>query len=420
MQIDIAILGGGIAGLGAALRARELNRSAVIFEARPSAGGLLDCFERDGFRFDHAVHLSFTKDARVRAIFDQTPCITHSAEALCYENGRWLKHPVQNNLFPLEPEQKVKLIQSFLERPDFNNIESYADWLINQYGHEIAQRYPMRYTRKYWGVDAKSLSTNWIGSRMRRAEISEILYGSFSQQTPNDYYTGVMRYPRNGGYKAFIAPLISASRIFLNHRVVRIDSARRILHFSNGTQAFYNQLVSTLPLPEMPALLGDAPRSAHEAASQLKATAIDLISIAFDRVVTDKLWFYIYDEDILAARAHSPSVKTPNNAPTRCSSLQFEIYSLNELPPRDPDVLIANTRASLRRLGIPSEASVLFIDHRRVKYGNVVFLRGMEDQREIVLDLLRERSILSCGRFGAWDYFWSDESLLSGYHSLSS
>ena len=78
--IDIVILGAGIAGLGAALRARELNRQAVVFEARDRAGGLLDNFTVDGFRFDHAVHLSFANEPEVRAIFDRTPYLTHPAD----------------------------------------------------------------------------------------------------------------------------------------------------------------------------------------------------------------------------------------------------------------------------------------------------------------------------------------------------
>jgi hypothetical protein len=42
--------------------------------------------------------------------------------------------------------------------------------------------------------------------------------------------------------------------------------------------------------------------------------------------VAKHLWFYIYDEDILASRIHSPSLKSLNKTPEGCSSLQAEIY----------------------------------------------------------------------------------------------
>ena len=38
------------------------------------------------------------------------------------------------------------------------------------------------------------------------------------------------------------------------------------------------------------------------------------------------LWWYIYDEDILPARVYSPSLKSPDNVPEGCSSLQMEVY----------------------------------------------------------------------------------------------
>lgn len=417
-DLDVVILGGGVAGLGAALKARELGRRAVIFEARPSAGGLLDNFTIDGFRFDHAVHLSFATEEKVRAIFDRTPYLTHPSDAYCFETDRWLKHPVQNNLAPLSASDKVALIKSFLARPANLAGDNYEDWLRHQYGDAIAERYPLRYTEKYWATPASALSTSWIGQRMRRAELDEILFGAMTTETPNTYYTKEMRYPRQGGYKAFIAPLIAASEIRLAHRAVEIDVAQRTVRFANGAVVRYQQLVSTLPLPLLARLTQAVPEPVRQAAAQLKATAIDLVSIGFSQPVVNDLWFYIYDQDILASRAYSPSVKSADNAPAGCSSLQFEIYSRGEQSRHQPQQVIANTRAALTRLGIGRPQDVLFVDHRVLPFGNVIFDLGMEAHRQCVLDWAAAAGIASCGRFGAWDYLWSNQSLMSGYDAL--
>lgn len=123
-SIDIAILGGGIAGLGAAYRAANLNRKAVIFESRNSAGGLLDNFSIDGFRFDHAVHLSFAnKNHIARKVFDKTKYLTHPSDSYCIEGDYKLKHPVQNNLFPLPLNERFKLVSSFLRRPKIKILQ---------------------------------------------------------------------------------------------------------------------------------------------------------------------------------------------------------------------------------------------------------------------------------------------------------
>src|ERR1043165_4452106 len=138
-HVHVAILGAGIAGLGAAHRARLAGlQGVVLFEARASAGGLLDNFMVDGFRFDRAVHLSFASEPEVRDIFDRTPYLTHPADANCHEDGRWLKHPVQNNLYPLPADQKVSLIKSFLARPATLDGANYEQWLRHQYGDGLA------------------------------------------------------------------------------------------------------------------------------------------------------------------------------------------------------------------------------------------------------------------------------------------
>jgi len=417
-ELDVVILGGGVAGLGAALKARETGRQAVIFEARASAGGLLDNFTIDGFRFDHAVHLSFASEEKVRSIFDRTPYITHPSDSYCFDQDRWLKHPVQNNLAPLDANDKVALIKSFLARPSELAGDDYESWLRHQYGDGIAERYPIRYTQKYWATPASALSTTWIGQRMRRAELDEILYGAMTTETPNTYYTKEMRYPQQGGYKAFIAPLIADSEIRLEHRATAIDTAQRTVTFANGAKVRYRQLVSTLPLPVLARICSDVPAEVAQAAQQLKATAIDLVSVGFKKPLIKDLWFYIYDEDILASRAYSPSVKSPENAPEGCSSLQFEIYSRGEQSQYSKEEVVANTLAALVKMGIGEPEDVLFTDHRVLSFGNVIFDLGMEANRQRVLDWAAANGIASCGRFGSWDYLWSNQSLLSGYNAL--
>ena len=416
--VQIAILGAGIAGLGAAFRAAELGVEAVIFEARQSAGGLLDNFIIDGFRFDHAVHLSFASEELVRGIFDRTPFYTHRSDSCCFETDRWLKHPIQNNLFPLPANDRVELIKSFLERTSELKGDDYESWLRHQYGDAIAERYPIRYTTKYWCTPASQLSTSWIGNRMRWAELGEILFGAMSPDTPNQYYTKEMRYPKAGGYKAFIQPLIKSADVRCGYRCNNIDLIRKQLIFENGNVVRYERLISSLPLPELISITNGIPDEIVQAAQMLKSTSIDLVSVGFNRKIVKDLWFYIYDDDIRASRAYSPSVKSPENAPPGCSSLQFEIYSRGPESMFDSENLKQNTLFALKKMGISSGGDVVVLDHRHVRYGNVIFDRGMEKRRGLIRKYLNSKGVKTIGRFGEWDYLWSNNSFMSGYGAL--
>ncbi len=96
-SIDVAVVGGGIAGLGAADGIRNLGRSAVVFDSASHTGGHTSSIERDGFVFDEGPHVSFTKNERVKAIFDAGAGSVHefSARITNFYQSLWLTHPAQ-------------------------------------------------------------------------------------------------------------------------------------------------------------------------------------------------------------------------------------------------------------------------------------------------------------------------------------
>ena len=136
-----------------------------------------------------------------------------------------------------------------------------------------------------------------------------------------------MRYPAKGGFKSFIKPLINDAKILQNHYLEEVDSVKKRIKFKNGEIYQYKYLLSTIPLPKLANKVHNAPEKILKCAENLVATSIDLVSIGFSRKVANDLWFYIYDEDIYASRAYSPSVKSSDNVPNGCSqfSLKYTI-----------------------------------------------------------------------------------------------
>jgi hypothetical protein len=53
-------------------------------------------------------------------------------------------------------------------------------------------------------------------------------------------------------------------------------------------------------------------------------------------------------------------------------------------------------------------------DIRTEKYANVIFDHLIYENKKIVLDFLQLINVISIGRFGEWDYFWSDQRMLCG------
>lgn len=416
-HVENLILGAGIAGLGSSYKLRSNGGSCLIVEKDSTYGGLCGCFEINGFRFDRFVHLTFSNDNVVNAIFRKScDLITHIPNPYNIYNRKWIKYPAQNNLFPLSEDEKNVIIDEFAHRPavsEQTRPQNYEEWLRLQFGNYFAEHFPMVYTRKYWMREASQLRTEWVGNRVYQPSLAEVIQGSKTSETPVTYYAKEMRYPAKGGFKALLNELVRNADIEYNKKVLRIDAENKVVSFADGTSYGYDRLISSIPLPEMARIVENVPEDVKSSAEKLNCTSGYHISIALrTKNIPPYLWWYIYDEDILAARVYSPSLKSPDNAPDGCSSLQMEVYCKEGT--YTDERLLAGTVGKLVELGIVKEQDILFTYIGFEKYANVIFTQPVYESRKVVRDWLSSHSIETIGRFGVWDYLWSDQSLVSG------
>ena len=414
----VTILGAGIAGISASFHLAQKGKASIVYEKRDRWGGLCDNFEiGDGFRFDYFIHLSFTGSDYVKELFSKSAdYIKHNPVSSNYYKGHWLKHPAQNNLAPLSTEEKVKIITDFVNRDENLKISNYKDWLQKQFGTYFSENFPEPYTKKYWTRNAAHLDTDWLGGRFSVPPLDKVLRGAFEVQEENFYYAHEMRYPLKGGYKSFLNSMASKCNIQTGKKVVEIDLPLKRITFDDNSEQYFEKLISTLPLPELIKRIKDTPKKIKEASDKLLATSGQLVSLGFNSPDIPKhLWFYIYDEDIVPARAYSSSMKSPDNVPTGKSGLQFENYFSRYTPRKYSNGdLIEHIASKGVKMGLWDLNDIEVSDYREVKYANVVYDLDRAKNVGIIHNYLLNNDIHIAGRFGEWAYLWSDQSLLSG------
>lgn len=415
---SIVILGGGIAGISAGYCLKQSGLSPKIYEKSGDWGGLCGNFTIEGFRFDRFVHFSFAEEPE-KSFFEQsTELYKHIPFPSNYYKGFWLRHPAQNNLSPLPNAEKVKIISDFVSRPvkDVTEISNYGEWLHCQYGDYFAEHFPYPYTRKYWGKKPEDLGTKWVGQRMYVPDLTQVLTGAFETQDECFYYAKEMRYPTAGGYRSIFQKARDAVEIDFHKEAVAIAPKTKSLRFADGSTANYDTLMSSLPLPEIVAMLPDVPQTVADAAHNLEYTCGYQVSLGFRRHdIAKYLWFYIYDEDILSSRVYSPNLKSPDNAPEGCCSLQAEIFFSNNALIPDAKTVLSNTIDKMIQMGVFAADDIIVQDVRFEKYANVIFDHAIYKNRQIVLDYLASVSIITMGRFGKWDYLWSHQAFRDGH-----
>lgn len=418
IETRVLVLGAGVSGLGAAYSLALKGYSVVILEKDGDYGGLCGSFNIQGFLFDRFIHLSFSDSKVVNTLFTHSSpdIIKHAPNPYNLFRNMWIKHPAQNNLYPLSIEEKELILCDFKKRLqvlDINQLSNYEEWLRLQYGDYFAEHFSMVYTRKYWMCEAKDLETKWIGKRLYQPSIEEVIQGCQSNETPVTYYAKEMRYPQKGGFKSFLSELVKEQYICYNSEVTEINPMLKIIRTKTGEVYQYEKLISSLPLPAVLSMIEGVPDNIRDAGRLLKCTSGYQVSIGLKtNNIPPYLWWYIYDEDVLPARVYSPSLKSAENAPKGCASLQLEIYC--EQNQYTKEELYEKSVLKLIQQKIIVEKDILFVDIRFEKYANIVFDHSVYDNRKVVREYLKSLDIETIGRFGEWDYLWSDQSLLSG------
>jgi protoporphyrinogen oxidase len=420
----IAVLGTGMSGFGAAHRLAGEPVDVVLYDKAPFFGGQTVSFRSpSGFTFDKGPHVSFTKDERMQAILAEA--VDGQFETVQYQlenhwKGHRLPHPVQTNMHGLPVDVMAKVIEDFAKQSTVSTeIKNYDDWLVAAYGRYFADNFPVQYTEKYHTTSPRNLTTEWIGPRMYRPSLEELLRGALAPAKPNahHYITG-FRYPSRGGFMSYLEKWAQRATMKLGHQVVRIDPARKLLTFANGKEERYDALVSSIALPDLLPLIAGAPADVLAAAERLACSGCVLVNIGVDRPdLTPAHISYYYDRDIVFSRTSSPHLMSPHNAPAGCGSIQAEVYFSKKYMPlqgQASDYLQPVIR-DLRRVGLLREDDkILFSDTKLIDYANIIFDHDRPEAVRTVHGYLDDVRIRHCGRYGDWAYYWTDDSYKSG------
>ena len=134
-------------------------------------------------------------------------------------------------------------------------------------------------------------------------------------------------------------------------------------------------MVSSIPITEIVKLIENVPSYVIDASNKLKFTSGFIVSLGFNKPDIPKhLWFYIYDNDIPVARVYSPSIKSKNNVPPNCSSLQAEIYiDFKDYSNISFNKLLNDTINKLIDMKLFKKKDLIVKDIRFIKYANVIF-----------------------------------------------
>ena len=412
------ILGGGLAGLSACYHC-----DGIIYEKTQKTGGHASSHEKSGFIFDEGIHVMHTKNQYVLSLMEKLNVDMEIRErnAWIMSHGAMTRYPFQANTFGLPENILRDCVDGFIENDftDSEKIDSYEDWIYYMFGKGIAEHFMIPYCKKFWGLDARELTTEWVNVRHPRPSTEEVIEGSLREQTKGFGINAIYRYPKKGGF-GFLGKRLSdkcKDSIKVGMEATMIDVLKKEIEFNHSEVVSYDNILSSLPLPELVKIIPDAPHEVREAVSRLKTNSIFVVNIGVNRAnITDKNWIYYLEKEFSFIRVSFPFNQSDNVAPHGTSSISAEIaYGHGNSLPTSKDKMADYVINELIEANvIEASDEIIYLDSIDIKYGYVIFDKERKPSIKIVHDYLKSVDIVPFGRYGMWAYLWSDEAMLSG------
>lgn len=422
MKKRIVVVGAGLAGLSAAWHLQKRGVDSLVFEKEAEAGGLCRSKRVNGFTFDYDGHLLHF---RHRYVFDLARSllgdnlVKHERSAWIFSHGRYTRYPFQANLYGLPPRILKECLSGFIQAQSRARTPSdmnFLAWIKRVFGKGIARHFMIPYNTKFWTVEPKTLTCEWLEGIVPVPSRSQILEGAAEESCEQLGYNAHFWYPRKGGIQQFPAALArQIKNIWTRCEISGIDLSRKEIETVSGHREKFDYLVTTFPLPEMASKIKGLPRKIRAAFNQLKWNSVFNLNLGIEGIDPERRhWVYYPQKNISFFRVGFPHHFSADVVPPHGRSLYAEVaYS--------PSKPVSKTTMIPRILQDLEKAGVLFKGERiraqdvnDIRYGYPIYDRNYKAARQKIIKFLADHGIMPCGRYGSWKYMSMEDAILDG------
>lgn len=304
--MHIAIIGGGVAGLGVAYFLARSGYAVEVFEQAAELGGLAGTFDFDGFRVEKYYHFICRDDQPLLAMLADLGL----AEEVDWKPGR-MRFAFGPRLYPFETPWDLLRFEplSFIDRLRFgavvawyrrrNNWRAYErhtarEWLLARFGRAAFETIWAPLLELKFGRFASEVSAAWIWHRIHRLARSRD--GLLGQEK-----LGFLR----GGTDVLLSRLIAQLRergvvLHTRARVERIlvEHGQVCGIRVEGEDRHYAAVVSTVPLPVLARILAEAPAEFLQYAQSIDYLAVLCVLLRLRRPLSDGFWINVHADGV--------------------------------------------------------------------------------------------------------------------------
>ncbi|KAH6645066.1 hypothetical protein BKA67DRAFT_664909 [Truncatella angustata] len=465
-HVDVLIIGAGPTGLGAAKRLNQLNDASwLIVDSNAIPGGLASTdVTPEGFLFDVGGHVIFSHyryfdDVLHEALPKPEDWFEHQRVSYVRFGGQWVPYPFQNNIAVLPAEEKVKcmedLITASLEarvRSPDDKPKDFDEWNIRNVGERLTEIFMRPYNFKVWAVPTTKMNATWLGERVAAPDVKLLMRNVILNKVAGNWGpNATFLFPAHGGtggiWKAVADTLPKDKTKFGgDSTVVKVDANAKKVHLQDGTTIRYNQLINTMAVDQLAKLASDV--KLQELCKPLFYSSTNVIGVGIrgerPERIGDKCWLYFVQDDCPFYRATIFSNYSPFNQPnkevklptqqladgTKPSSsspepgpywsLMLEVSESSYKPVNQKTLLDDCIKGLIATELVLPKDEIVSTYVRRFDHGYPTPSVERDGALAEILPYLKNKDILSRGRFGAWKYEVGnqDHSFMQGVEAV--
>jgi protoporphyrinogen oxidase len=421
------VIGGlGVSGLGCAVELTQRGVDFLALEKDDRLGGLARSDTVDGFRFDYGPHIVLSIPPGLDELFDELPGLDlrphrgRSCVALRDGLARVVPAPFQRHLNYLPLAVRGRLLLELAVRSRNGAYPAtYGDVVRARCGPTVFELFLRGYESKRLRFDVEDIPPDWT-DRVPSASLRSVALPRWATSRRDDAGAETrFAYPRAGGIEALpraLARLVAAERIRCGSEIVEIDADAHEVRLSSGASIGYEELVLSLPLPEIVRLLRKPPASVVAASRDLVYTSIHVVSFGLEGAVETPWTFMRFPGDrVPFYRVSVPSLYADDGAPAGHAVVVAEVSHHPTRHRVDAGAALRGARDGLRELGILGRSAHVVVERvNDIRYGHVVYNHRTRAAVSDVLDHLARHSISTCGKYGRWQEMLMTGSILDG------
>ena len=438
---DILIIGAGPAGLTAAWEAEKHGIKTLILEGDKEVGGISRTVEKNGWRFDIGGHRFFTKVDEVYQIWDEIldkeDFLLRPRMSRIYYKNKFYDYPLKasNALFNLGIVEAVRCVLSYFYVRVFppKNQDNFEDWVAARFGWRLYNIFFKTYTEKVWGVDAKTIGSDWASQRIKNLSLMKAILNAFQINKSGEIITTLIdefKYPKYGPgmmWQAAYKVLQEKNhKILLNSKVTEIHKKNNIykIKTSSGEEFEAETIISSMPLAHLPKTINPVPeKTVLESGKNLKFR--DFLSVAL--VIDEKdafpdNWIYIHEPGVKVGRVQNYGSWSPYlvKEGKTCLGLEYFVNIGDELWSMEDDKLIDLAINELKKLSLIKTSSTLEGYVVRMPKAYPVYDLDYSKNIDIIEKWLttEHKNIYPIGRNGMHRYNNQDHSMMTAVLSV--